>query len=837
MKPTHESGRWVSVPAPLPPYSSRWPYAITVLLLLTAGTLLALGETAAFNVPVPRYAGWHILAETLSISMTLLVAVAAWLRTGGSTGLKLAAAGFLSVAVLDLLHLVTYPGLSEWPHPRELDRALLFWFGARGGVALTFLAMLLPKRWHSFATWFFLPYAAAVAATGLWLLDLVPALYVPGQGLTWIKRASDLAISASYVGLALAVLRHPPQPVRPDVVACGLLVLAAGEALIVLYSAPGNMHNTVIHAYKVLGTAFFAFGILFTQLVRPYRQLQSATRAHADTAGRLAALVLGAPDGILIVDGDGRILAHNNAADQLFRAAPHELSALAIEDLVPSEHRSSHAHHRASQRASHRTRKMSPVPTLQAVRRNGSRFYADISLSPMVWDGERCTAAFIRDVSPRVEHMLHTDWLASHDELTRLPNRGALRREIEARLAAAQPGAVFMLDLDKLTRINNALGREMGDRLLCATSERLRDNARPGEYVARYAGDRFVLILQQVDAGLERCRELLALFREPFVLQPDLQVQVSATGGYCRLGEPAENGSQVLQHCEIAVAAAKGLGQRIVVEFNPALHTRSQRWLELASRMPKALEQGEFRLVYQPRMNLADGRTAGFEALLRWQSADGNIGPAEFIPVAEDTGFIVELGRWALRQAIDQMARWDSQSMSVSQVAVNLSVRQLADASLPDFLRDCLAVHRLSANRIELEITETAAMENLDWALPRLVQFDEIGVALALDDFGTGYSSLAYLQALPCSTLKIDIAFVRRLGTPSGDALVRAILAMARSLDKVTVAEGVETSLQHDWLREHGCDQGQGYLFARPLEAGEVGAFLIDQPAPLPTPT
>ncbi|GAB3753052.1 bifunctional diguanylate cyclase/phosphodiesterase [Lysobacter olei] len=795
-------------------------------LLVAAVVLLVVLGMPGVDHPMPDYSGWHTLLETLAIAMSLVVSVTALIRTGDNPRVRLVAVGFLAVALLDLLHTITYPGMSGYFGARGLEPSLAFWLGARLAVSLTLAVMLLPRHWYGPLTWLFLPYTALAVGLGTWMPAWAPTLYVPGQGLSPFKIGMELVILASYAILGLRVLQVRPV-VRSDLVACGLFVLTAGEVFFAMYTVPSALDSTLGHVYKMIGTGYFALAILHTQVVEPYNQLRSEKRSHEDTARRLAALIVGAPDGVIVVGDDGRILAHNDAARILFGAQPDELATLTVEDLIPVEQRQEHLLRRAGYASDRKVRAMSPVTHLQALRRDGGRFFADIALSPTTWNGAPCTVAFIRDATDRVKQMIRLEWLATNDELTGLPNRHALEAELAARIQAGAQGGVLMVDLNKVARINSALGRETGDRLLVAAADRLRGNMRHGEYVARFGGDAFVFVSNDSQSGLARAREIVAMLSAPFELTDELHLQITATGGYCRFSGPADSSLEIMQHCEAAVSMAKQQGHVDVLEFDPTHHQRSKRWIELAGRMPEALANAEFRMVYQPRVRLDGDRLAGFEALLRWRAPEGDIPPAEFIPVAEETGFILELGRWALNEVVRQTAEWErAHDLGSVTMAINLSVRQLADVPLPDFLRECLTTHGLPPSSLELEITETAAMENLDWALPRLAQLEAVGSTLALDDFGTGYSSLAYLQSLPFTTIKIDVAFVRRIGTPSGEALLRAILAMTQTLDKLSVAEGVETEQQCEWLRANGCTEGQGYLFARPLEAYDARAYL-----------
>lgn len=328
------------------------------------------------------------------------------------------------------------------------------------------------------------------------------------------------------------------------------------------------------------------------------------------------------------------------------------------------------------------------------------------------------------------------------------------------------------------------------------------------------------------DGALERLAHLQASTRAPFELDSGLIVELGVSGGYTRLSVDSADLASSLQQAQSALHAGERSAPGSLFAFDVTQFERSRRWTQIGSRLRAALQRNEFRVVYQPRVLLDGERHAGFEALLRWHSDDGAIEPGEFVRIAEESGFIGELGDHALALALAQLRDWQAQGLPCARLSVNLSMRQLTDPGLPARLNAAIAAHGLSPSLLEIEITETAAMEHAELVLPQLLALASSGFTLAIDDFGTGYSSLARLQELPCAVIKIDLGFVRRLGTPGGDELMCSLLGLVRDLGREAVAEGVETAAQRDWLKAAGCHEAQGYWYARPLEAAAATEWL-----------
>ena len=444
------------------------------------------------------------------------------------------------------------------------------------------------------------------------------------------------------------------------------------------------------------------------------------------------------------------------------------------------------------------------------------------------------------DISAKkqAEHDLHQ--LAHVDPLTQLPNRRRVLERLRQALAAAQRQhhrvGVMFIDLDNFKTVNDSLGHSCGDRLLRDVAERLAQRTRREDTLGRLGGDEFILVLEalrdQEDAAVV-ARELLQLLERPFQIDGS-EVWVQASIGISLYPEDGHEVEELLRDADAAMYQAKHAGRGTYRYYTEALTQAAQSRLQLDGRLRRALERGEFELWYQPLYRLADRHLIGLEALVRLnQPGLPPIGPAEFIPLMEDSGLIVELGAWVTREACRQARAWLDEGLDCGRIAVNLSAAEMRRGQTLARLSQALDDSGLPAARLELEITESGLMEHIDAVEPVLRQMREMGVRLAIDDFGTGYSSLARLRRLPVGKLKIDRSFIADLGGetgPQGAQLVSAMIAMGRGLGLSVLAEGIETEVQARQLIALGCEAGQGYLFGRPAPAAVARQWL----SPLP---
>jgi len=422
------------------------------------------------------------------------------------------------------------------------------------------------------------------------------------------------------------------------------------------------------------------------------------------------------------------------------------------------------------------------------------------------------------------------NWLAHYDPLTGLANRYRFREELAAQLrpeiTAVRACAVLCLDLDHFKTINDTLGHLAGDELLREVGGRLVACTRRSDTVARFGGDEFAVILRDVasiDEAEQLTQRLLDGLRAPCEVQ-GARIAVRASIGVAMAPRDGTDIDALLNHADLALYAAKTAGRSEIRLFEPQMAALRRRRLTVERRLKEALDRGELSLAYQPLVDLNAWRVTGFEALLRWHHAElGDVGPGEFVPVAEDAGLIQAIGQWVLGQACRDAARWPGELG----VSVNVSPVQIMSQDLHRVTQAALREAALAPGRLELEITESIFMHEVGSSMAILRALRETGVRIALDDFGTGYSSLAYLRRFPFDTLKIDRSFVREL-TLRGDlrAIVKMIIGMAHTLDMRTVAEGVENAAQAQALEHYGCDHMQGYLVAHPLPAEAIAGFL-----------
>ncbi len=473
---------------------------------------------------------------------------------------------------------------------------------------------------------------------------------------------------------------------------------------------------------------------------------------------------------------------------------------------------------------------------LRNYRKDGTGYWNDLYIAP-VRDDDGAIINFVvaqYDISAVMRYEAELEFQARHDALTGLANRTLLNERLERAISNARHSGtalwVVFVDLDRFKFVNDTLGHEAGDILLKVLAERLKLAVREADTVARMGGDEFVLVLPEgtgSDAGMAVIQNISDAVAEP------LQIQSHEFFLTCSIGiavYPSDGGSAetLTKHADIAMYRAKEMGRNTWQFYAPSMSERTLARLEIEADLRHALERDEFELHYQPQLDLASGSVIGMEALLRWNHPQhGTIAPSRFIGLAEEMGLIIPIGAWVLRQACVQTQAWHQAGLGHLRVAVNLSPRQFTQKGLVQSVAAILHETGLDARHLELEVTESMVMSDVDSAITILRDLKHLGVQIAVDDFGTGYSSLSYLRRFPIDVLKIDQSFVRDITLEDDDAaIVCAIISLGHGLRLKVIAEGVETAEQLNFLREHGCDQVQGYLFSKPVAAAEFAAVL-----------
>ncbi len=476
-------------------------------------------------------------------------------------------------------------------------------------------------------------------------------------------------------------------------------------------------------------------------------------------------------------------------------------------------------------------------------RRDGASFPVSYSSYPIRQGGEITgVVVTFTNITDRVQAEERIRHLAEHDPLTDLPNRTLLTDRMHQAIARARRSGellgVLFLDLDNFKTINDSLGHEIGDQILCQVGHRLTMCLRDIDTVSRQGGDEFVILLDGIPNADETARlaeRILVVLAEPIQIQ-GLELSITPSIGITLYPNDGHNPSQLIRNADAAMYQAKQSGRNNFQFFTQDLNQRAFARLALENALRRAVERAEFAVYYQPLVDLKTGQISGMEALLRWHHPErGVLAPGEFIQVAEESGVIVPLGMWVLREACRQLQQWRKEGLPPLLMAVNLSGLQLRQPHLAEEVKKALEAYDIEPHWLELELTESVLVREGGGPQEILGKLKTMGVKLAIDDFGTRYSSLAYLKRFAIDRIKIDRSFIQDLpGDEENAAIVRAIVSMAHSLRLEVLAEGIETQGQLNFVRREGCDAAQGYLFSRPLPAAEAGALLTTQPRLIP---
>lgn len=560
---------------------------------------------------------------------------------------------------------------------------------------------------------------------------------------------------------------------------------------------------------------FFAFLRDISERKRQEEQLRLWKRIFAQTT-----------EGIVLTDTDERILLVNQAFTTTTGYSEEELVGQRPKMLASGRHTQAYY-----QQMHHSLRRQDFWEGEIWNRRKNGEIYPEWLIINAIKNDEGQTTHYVgllRDISLQKANEEQILRLANYDTLTPLPNRNLLReRASQALIQAQRHGhtlAIMFLDLDHFKNINDTLGHSVGDELLIHIAQQLKHTLREVDTIARQGGDEFVLLLPDIDeAGaitvaeklIEHITRPIQIAQHRLVVTPSIGIAIYPRDG--------QDFGTLSSHADAAMYKAKSEGRHCFRCYTPAMHSFTERRLKLKAALRTALVRNELQLMYQPQIQLSDGRPCGVEALLRWHSAEfGLISPEEFIPLAEDSGLIIEMGAWVVEHAARQLKHWQQQGMSPLIMAVNVSALQFKQEQLAQQIELCLSDIGIDPHYFELELTESVTMNDPSGMIAQMHQFHQLGIKLAIDDFGTGYSSLSYLKSLPIDKLKIDRSFVRDLLTDSDDAaIIQTIISMAKALNYHTIAEGVETQAQREALQALGCTQIQGYLIGKPMD-GEL---------------
>ena len=612
--------------------------------------------------------------------------------------------------------------------------------------------------------------------------------------------------------------------------------------------AQGELHaRSGLGGRDEISEAGAAFDAMAERVGAEMRMRKKAQESLAASETRMRAILDATTDCVITIDHEGRIVEFNPAAERTFGYRRVEVMGQPMAELlIPAPLRAAHYQGLRRYLESGTGPILNRTIEFQALRADGTEFPTELMVTRIGIAGPPLFTAYMRDITERKEaddrarvHEAQIHRLAYFDSMTEIPNRALLLDRLGQTLAQSERDgtqvAVLFTDLDRFKTINDTLGHPAGDELLRQAAARLRTVLREGDTVARLGGDEFVILLPRCSTARDAAQvaaKALGTLSVPFTVSGH-ELHVTTSLGVSLFPKDGADAETLLKHADIALYQAKDRGRNQYQFFDARMNTHAHERLLLENSMRRAVERGELALYYQPQIDLRSNTVTGVEALLRWQHPErGVLLPAEFIAIAEDTGLIVEIGAWVLREACRQAVAWQRAGLPLARMAVNLSVRQiLRQVGLPVLVKSVLRETGLIASGLELEIMESVLMAEREHSIKVLQELYGMGVQLTVDDFGTGYSSLAYLKRLPLDRIKIDRSFVRDIPGDADDAaIVQTILAMAKQLQIGVVAEGVETRAQYEFLREHQCEEGQGYLFSEPLPARACAEFLAARP-------
>ena len=716
-----------------------------------------------------------------------------------------------------------------------------------------------------FAAMFFMGPLAAVAIVGLREIHLVaptplwliPAILVGGQMLTttagfWWDGSPDsrirlhagigsqavlvtaviyatgwgpaLALGLVLVGQeALVITGSTSQRV---VLGWSLACLAVGQALIALGWAPSLIGAPEVHGLALLT----AIGIAFS-----FRSLHTSLVEKEDTAAHHRAVVENAAEGILTVELDGTIRSFNTAAEAMFGWTATDIVGQPASKILPSALHVPLRELLVKCASEGDASAQNTDVEITGLRYDGTEFPMMVSTSAIAIGSTSVISVIVRDLSDQKRYEAQLAHQALHDPLTGLPNRLMLSDRLERALAGVRRhdrmSAVLYVDLDRFKAVNDTLGHAIGDQVLIEAAGRIRRSVRETDTVARLGGDEFVVLCERIDGlhhAADSAQRIIAALEVPFRLGDD-EPHISASVGIAFSYDGSQTADALLANADIAMYRAKSNGRSRYELFDAAMQEWVTTHVALETALRQAVARNELRLYAQPVVESETGIVRSFEALVRWERPGvGFVDPDQFIPTAEETGLIVDIGAWVLDQACRHAAtwaqRWPDRQLDV---AVNVSSRQLLTGDFVATVTNTLERTGLEPTRLTLELTESTLIDDAFTVEPLLRQLRAHGVNLALDDFGTGYSSLTYLRAFPINIVKIDKTFIRSIGTEREDtAIVAAVIALAENLAINVIAEGIETEEQFAVLHQLACPYMQGYLFAQPKPIDQVPSLL-----------
>jgi diguanylate cyclase (GGDEF)-like protein/PAS domain S-box-containing protein len=789
------------------------------------------------------YLPLHSALETLSIIIAMLIFVVGWNTYSNRlpANIVLLSTIFFGVAVLDFSHIISYDGMPDFVTPSGADKGIDFWLAARllssiGLISFLFFPIksLSSKVYNYLLLGIILIYIGAIHWLVLFNYDLIPHLFfMQDQGLTPLKVNTEYTIIAFNLITAMILfyrMRYP-QPYHAAALLGATCIMAMSEFFFTLYADVTDVYNILGHIYKAVAYLFIYRAIFVTTVEKPYKELEESQNQLRDKNQLLNSIIDNIPHMIFLKSASElRYVLFNKGGEKLFGLDNDALIGRNDYDFFPKEQADFFA---KKDRETLQSNDLLDIPEESIETSQGTRILHTKKISLRNEAGlPQFLLGISEDITQRKQAEDRIEKLAHYDQLTGLPNRILLSDRIKYLLNHAQRNneslAVMLLDLDHFKSINDTLGHTVGDQLLIEIAKRLKAAIGGEDTVSRSSGDEFIFLFPDTDANMAMhiATKLISEVSIPATISQH-ELVITPSIGIAIYPFDGENFETLLKNADTAMYQTKRFSRNSFQFFTPEMQLNSARDLQLENALRYALQRNELQLHYQPQISTQDGKIIGAEALLRWTHPElGVISPAEFIPIAENSGQIIQIGEWVLRTAVNQMKAWQESGFAPMIIAVNLSAVQFQQSNLIELVTNILDEVQLPHEYLELELTEAITMNDPQSAIDIMNKLHDNGIRMSIDDFGTGYSSLSYLKQFKVYKLKIDQSFIRNIADDLEDqGIVKAIIQMAKSLGLQTIAEGVETAEQLAFLRDNHCNEIQGHYYSKAIPAEEFGKF------------
>lgn len=795
-----------------------------------------------------QYLGVHTIVELFSIIISFAIAIQCWMifpHTVSSHRLLIGAI-FFAIGFLDLFHTLTYKGMPIFISESSVAKATWFWIMARltESIALCVIFMRknrpIPKTKRKLAFALVVSYLLIVSGTIFAGESWLPMLVVEGQGTTALKNNLEYFISFLHlITVLLLLFRYKHTQQLPNLkMALAMFILLLSELIFTWYLSVYDFYNTLGHLYKGIGYYYLMKGLYIATIEEPYIAQKRAEEKAIRHQKQLELITSTVGEGLYVLDWGGCVTFSNPEAERLIGWKNEELIGQNMHMLI---------HHEKTDGSGI---KLTDCPIYQTILTGQSRrieddifVTKDKRLLPVAYvatpirEEGKITGAVVAfsDSTERKQYEAKIKYQAYFDSLTDLPNRQQLlenlRKLIEVSREQQKSFAIMFLDLDRFKNVNDYFGHAVGDLLLQSVAKRIVHCLGNDAKVYRLGGDEFAIVVHDVENITQittPTSQIIEEFAAPFTLE-GREIFITTSIGISLYPLNGEDEETLIRCADMAMYYAKEMGKNNYQFYTTDMNHKVVETLELESHLYQALDRQELIVYYQPQIDIHTRKIMGMEALLRWNHPQrGLVPPGDFIPLAEETGLIVPIGKWVLQTACKQSVEWQKSGYPPMLVSVNLSLRQMQQDNLLEMIQEVLLETGINPNELELEITENIAMFNESYVISKLNKIRSLGIQIAIDDFGTGYSSLSYLRKFPINTLKIDRSFVGDIPLDKGaSAIAASTITLAQSLDLHVVAEGVETLEQLHFLETQKCNRAQGYYFSKPIPAEQFENYFV----------